>query len=157
MIVATWAEPKPRCPVHAAPRARGFGSSPDCLFRTPKCASTHSACSMSNWLGGARPSTENPCACFYSDCSQKKTKPCDACSSLYKSRWHWPGAGRLAEGKLQARVEGYVQSQMAYLCEKTGDANPGASVSAQATPDFSSRMDGCCCGVGRRRARGFGV
>ena len=93
-----------------------------------KCASAHSACSMSNWLGGARPSTENPCSGFCWDCSQKKTRPCDACSSLYRSRWHWPGTGclakRPAEGKQQARLEGSLPSQMAFLCE-TGDAHLG--------------------------------
>ena len=37
----------------------------------------------------ARPSMENPCSGFYWDFSQKKTRPCDACSSLYRTSRFW--------------------------------------------------------------------
>ena len=139
MIVATCAEPEPRCPVqtpasveHALCADAHWASRAwDSEVPLTVCSESpwKDACSMSNWLGGARPSTENPCAGgFYWDCSQKNTRPCDACSSLCRSRWYWPGTGclakRPAEGKQQARLEGSLPSQMAFLCE-TGDAHLG--------------------------------
>ena len=113
------------------------------------------ACSMSNWLGGARPSTENPCAGgFYWDCSQKNTRPCDACSSLYRSRWYWPGTGclakRPAEGKQQARFE-RISTKPDGLPLRNGRRQRRGFGLKKQPPDLSSRMGVCFGGVGRRR------